>query len=151
MMNQRIWSAVAVGAAVALLLQALPLVFTMTDSVKYHVLLRVDGPPAKGDYVDVSLYHESIDATQAVRLTKRVACVAGDLLRFERGGHWCNEQFLGQVLQRDSASVPLPAFVWNGPVPEGKVFLTGDHIRSFDSRYFGFVNAAALERLQPLF
>ena len=150
-MNKRAWIAIGVAAAVAALLQALPLVFPMTESVKYHVLLRVPGAPAKGDYVNVALYHQSIDRTQAVRLTKRVACVAGDLLRYERGAHFCNGKYLGQVLKRDSQSVPLPEFIWNGPVPEGKVFLTGDHVRSFDSRYFGFVNAAALERLQPLF
>jgi len=150
-MNQRTWMAIAVGGAVAVLLQAVPLVFPMTESVKYHVLLRVPGAPGKGDYVNVSLYHESIDQSQAVRLTKRVACVAGDLLRSERGAHWCNDQYLGAVLKRDTQGVPLPEFVWNGPVPEGKVFLSGDHVRSFDSRYFGFVNASALQRLQPLF
>jgi type IV secretory pathway protease TraF len=150
-MNRRLWVVMGVAVAMVALLQALPLVFPMTDSVRYHVLLRVGGDPVKGDYVNVALYHESIDKAQAVRLTKRVACVAGDQLRYERGGHWCNGQYLGQVLRRDSYSVPLPQFIWNGPVPPGKVFLTGDHVRSFDSRYFGFVNAAALERLRPLF
>ncbi len=150
-MTWRLWNVLAIGGAVLVVLQALPLVFPMTHSVKYHVLVRIPGEAVKGDYVNVALYHESIDKTQAVRLTKRVACVAGDVLNFERGAHWCNEKYLGQVLRRDSKSVPLPEFTWNGPVPEGKVFLTGDHVRSFDSRYFGFVNAAALEKLRPLF
>jgi len=150
-MNRRLWTAFVAAASVAAVLQMLPLVFPATDSVKYHVLLRVPGAASKGDYVNVALYHESIDARQAVRLTKRVACVAGEVLKSDRGAHWCNEEYLGRVLRRDSRSVPLPEFVWNGPVPDGKVFLSGDHVRSFDSRYFGFVNAAALERLQPLF
>lgn len=150
-MSARHWWVIALAGAIAALLQASLLVFTTTDSVKYHVLLRVSGAAAKGDYVDVSLYHALIDKDRAVRVTKRVACVAGDVLRFERGAHWCNDQYLGRVLQRDSRATPLPQFAWNGTVPEGKVFLTGDHVRSFDSRYFGFVNAAALERLRPLF
>jgi type IV secretory pathway protease TraF len=150
-MNKRFWIVLSVVAGVTALLQAVPLVFPMTNSVKYHVLVRVPGEPHKGDYVNVALYHESIDRAQAVRLTKRVACVAGEVLRYERGAHWCNEQYLGTVLSRDTQGVPLPEFAWNGPVPEGKVFLSGDHLRSFDSRYFGFVNAAALDRLRPLF
>ena len=147
----RWWMVIATVAGVTAVMHALPLVFPMTESVKYHVLVKVDGNPAKGDYVNVALYHESIDRGQAVRLTKRVACVAGDVLKFERGGHWCNDQFLGYVLKRDTRGVALPQFTWNGPVPPDKVFLSGDHIRSFDSRYFGFVNAAALERLRPIF
>lgn len=150
-MNKRLWIVLAVVASVTALLQVVPLVFPMTDSVRYHVLVRVPGKVHKGDYVNVALYHESIDRAQAVRLTKRVACVAGEVLRFERGAHWCNEEYLGRVLQRDTRGVPLPEFAWNGPVPDGKVFLAGDHQRSFDSRYFGFVNATALQRLQPLF
>lgn len=150
-MNRRLLIVLVVVAAVTALLQAVPLVFPMTDSVKYHVLVRVPGEAHKGDYVNIALYHESIDKAQAVKLTKRVACVAGEVLKYERGTHWCNEQYLGTVLKRDTQGVPLPEFAWNGPVPEGKVFLTGDHVRSFDSRYFGFVNASALERLLPLF
>lgn len=150
-MNKRFWIVLVVVASVTALMQAVPLVFPMTESVKYHVLVRVPGEAHKGDYVNIALYHESIDKTQAVKLTKRVACVAGEVLKYERGTHWCNEQYLGTVLKRDTQGVPLPEFAWNGPVPEGKVFLTGDHVRSFDSRYFGFVNAAALERLLPLF
>lgn len=150
-MNKRLWIVLAVVASVTALMQAVPLVFPMTESVKYHVLVRVPGEAHKGDYVNIALYHESIDKAQAVKLTKRVACVAGEVLKYERGAHWCNAQYLGAVLKRDTQGVPLPEFAWNGPVPEGKVFLTGDHVRSFDSRYFGFVNAAALERLRPLF
>ncbi len=147
----RWWMVIASVAAVTALMHALPLVFPMTESVKYNVLVKVGGTPAKGDYVNVALYHESIDKGQAVRLTKRVACVAGEVLKSERGANWCNGEFLGYVLKRDTQGVPLPQFTWNGPVPQDKVFLSGDHIRSFDSRYFGFVNAAALERLRPIF
>jgi conjugal transfer pilin signal peptidase TrbI len=147
----RWWMVMSTVAAVTALLHARPLVFPMTESVKYHVLVKVSGKPAKGEYVNVALYHESIDRDQAVRLTKRVACVAGEVLKAGRGAHWCNGEFLGVVLQRDTRGVPLPQFTWNGPVPPDKVFLSGDHIRSFDSRYFGFVNAAALERLRPIF
>lgn len=150
-MKKRAWIVIAIVAGVTALLQSMPLVFPMTESVKYHVLLKAPGEVHKGDYVNVALYHESIDKAQAVNLTKRVACVAGEILKYERGAHWCNAQYLGTVLKRDTQGMPLPEFSWNGPVPDGKVFLSGDHVRSFDSRYFGFVNAAALERLQPLF
>lgn len=127
------------------------IVIPMTPSVKYHVLVESGGAPAKGDYVDVDVYHASIDDDRAVRLTKRVACVAGEVLRYENGRHYCGDDYLGTVLKRTTEGVPLRAFEFNGPIPEGKVFLIGDHERSFDSRYLGLVNQAALQRLTPIF
>lgn len=127
-----------------------PLVMPMTKSVKYSLLVKVTGAPQKGEYVNVRLYHEAIAADQAVQLTKRVGCVAGEQLRTDGGKHYCGTQFLGQALEKDSKGKKLPRFVWNGPVPPGKVYLVGDHPRSFDSRYFGFVNASSLERLKPV-
>ena len=34
----------------------------------------------------------------------------------------------------------LTAFKYAGTVPEGKMFLTGSHKDSYDSRYFGFID-----------
>jgi conjugal transfer pilin signal peptidase TrbI len=142
----------SVAAVVALISYVhIGVVIPMTPSVKYHVLLESSGAPAKGDYVDVDVYHAGIDEERAVRLTKRVACVAGEMLRFENGRHYCEDQYLGTVLKRTSEGLPLRPFEYSGPVPDGKVFLIGDHERSFDSRYLGFVNHAALTRLTPVF
>ncbi len=148
--RRRLAIAISVAAIAALALQFSPLVMPMTQSVKYSLLVKVGGQPHKGDYVNVQVFHQAIAKDQAVRLTKRVGCVAGDVLRTEKGKQYCGNQFLGQALEKDSKGKKLPTFVWNGPIPEGKVYLVGDHPRSFDSRYFGFVNAAALERLHPL-
>ncbi len=142
----------SVAAVVAIIAYVhMGIVIPMTPSVKYHVLLESSGIPAKGDYVDVDVYHSSIDGERAVRLTKRVACVAGELLRYENGRHYCGDNYLGVVLKRTSEGLPLKAFEFNGVIPEGKVFLSGDHERSFDSRYLGLVNESALTRLTPIF
>lgn len=123
----------------------------LMQSVKYHAFLLSNGEPAKGDYVNVQVRNRVIDLDKAVTITKRVACTAGEKLEYRAEEHFCDGHPLGRVLARTSTGIPLQAFQWNGPVPANMVFLSGDHPRSFDSRYFGFVQVASLQRLTPLF
>jgi type IV secretory pathway protease TraF len=51
---------------------------------------------------------------------------------------------LGQALAADSQGRPLPQFSFNGPVPVGKLFMVGTHPRSYDSKYYGFIDAHAI-------
>jgi len=147
------WTRIGVLAGVVALLTFVHLgvVFTMTPSVKYTVLLVSAGPAHKGDYVTLEFYHQVIHADRAVKLTKRVACVAGDSLKYSNGHHYCNGAYLDTVLTRTTEGMRLPLFEFDGQIPDGMVFLVGDHERSFDSRYFGLVKADALQRLTPIF
>jgi hypothetical protein len=58
------------------------------------------------------------------------------------GNHhfFCNGKLLGQALEADSKGQPLPQFAFNGPVPPDKLFLVGTHPRSYDSKYYGFID-----------
>jgi type IV secretory pathway protease TraF len=54
---------------------------------------------------------------------------------------YCDEVFLGIALRGVvSREREVKQFVFNGAVPEGKIFIVGDSADSYDSRYFGFVN-----------
>jgi conjugative transfer signal peptidase TraF len=85
------------------------------------------------------------------QLFKRVAGLPGDRVCVNRERYEVNGELLGPVLASDSAGNALPSALFCGVVPEGMYFLAGDTRRSFDSRYFGPVPAAALtDRLTPL-
>ena len=59
---------------------------------------------------------------------------------------------VGHTLAEDSERNPLPLFRFDGVIPEGKLFVVGHHPRSWDSRYFGFVDVEeVLNRAYPLF
>lgn len=126
-------------------------VLEKTHSVKYRALLILGGEPHKGDYVNLQIQHPLIERNRRVTITKRIGCVAGEKLSFHDDRFYCNQELLGGVLKKTWRGEPLTAFAWSGPVPQGKVFLIGDHPRSFDSRYFGFVNTTELTKLWPLF
>ncbi len=76
------------------------------------------------------------------RMIKRVGCRPGEWLRVDAEHRFtCDGRPLGQALATDSQGRPLPRFIHNCPVPAGQLFLVGTHPRSYDSRYFGFVDA----------
>ena len=99
-----------------------------------------------------SLHLRDLFAADPARGERFSAEAAGLYLDYSRRpGEWlqrdaqhrfsCDGRSLGQALTTDSQGQPLPRFTHNGPVPEGQLFLVGTHPRSYDSRYFGFVDA----------
>jgi signal peptidase I/conjugal transfer pilin signal peptidase TrbI len=128
---------------------------TLTPSVKYRlfVLDRDLSQVKNGDYVLVSLdvgrlgnlpLPEGVREGETVRAVKRVACAEGELLRVAGRDFFCDDEPVGRAKERSLKGVSLTPFVFSGPVPEGWVFLSGDHPDSFDSRYFGFVDKKTL-------
>jgi conjugal transfer pilin signal peptidase TrbI len=139
------------AVALAVMFVESHLVIPATPSIRWHALWIAPGAIAKGDYANVVIKNDVIDADDAVKLTKRVACVAGEHLKYENGQHFCNGEWLGRTLPVTREGRRLSAFVYDGPIPAGKVYLAGENYRSFDSRYFGFVDVASLTRVTPLF
>ena len=75
------------------------------------------------------------------QMIKKVGCLPGDQLTINEANHFfCNGRSLGQALETDSKGRPLPIFSFNGPVPADKLFLVGTHPRSYDSKYYGFID-----------
>ncbi len=99
-----------------------------------------------GDYLvfrhrDLAQLRQGLGASRE-RMIKRVGCRPGEWLHVDAEHRFtCNGRPLGQALATDSQGQSLPRFIHNGPVPTGQLFLVGTHHRSYDSRYFGFVDA----------
>lgn len=124
-----------------------------TDSVKATVVWRTTGIPQKGDYamytLDVRPYKylkSDLVKGDSIIVTKRVVCTAGDTL-IEKDRHFlCNGEHVAVAKTTSTQGKPLTPFAWNGPIPAGKVFLLGEHLDSFDSRYWGFADQSATQR-----
>ena len=99
-----------------------------------------------GDYLvfrhrDLAQVRQGLGANPE-RMIKRVGCRPGEWLQVDADQRFaCDGRPLGQALATDSQGQSLPRFIHNGPVPAGQLFLVGTHPRSYDSRYFGFVDA----------
>jgi len=79
-------------------------------------------------------------------LLKKVGCKEGDRLSTIGLNYYCNESFLGQAREFDSSMKRVDHFTFNGIIPKGYFFMLGTHPKSYDSRYFGFVQKDKLER-----
>lgn len=130
-----------------------------SDSVDVR-LLRVasDVPIERGDFVAYCLPGEWTEPLvargypagqagcddESIGLLKRVVALEGEELRD-----------LGPVLEIENgprlARLPgFPVATLPAIVPDGFAVLAGEHPRSYDSRYFGLVPTAELERLEAL-
>lgn len=71
---------------------------------------------------------------------KYIACMEGDDLVIENGVVRCNGKYLGSQLKQDSKGNKLLLFAYNGKVPKDKFFMWTPFVKSYDSRYWGFID-----------
>ena len=98
-----------------------------------------------GDYIvfshpDTGYIHRGLSKDNDL-LIKMVGCTPGEKLTTQAGSIYCESSFLGTSLLRDGEGKTLPQFSYNGLIPANKYFMVGSHELSFDSRYFGFIDA----------
>jgi conjugative transfer signal peptidase TraF len=123
-----------------------------TPSLYHRVFFLCQVPPLNtiktGDYLVFS-QPETISqniwlSETTAPMIKMVGCLPEEHLLVDQQKIICEDVFLGTLLEKDSKGHPLPKFIHNGTVPPGKLFMIGQHAQSFDSRYFGFVDAKNL-------
>lgn len=139
----------------------------VTPSLPRGIYRNSEEKPAIGDLVSFCLgqnqsalalerqYLESGSCPAGARpLLKKLAGVPGDQVIqteegiFVNGSRWENTVFS----EVDSQSRPMPAASLSGVIPEGMALVLSDaHAGSFDSRYFGFVPLASLQKVIPVF
>ena len=118
-----------------------------SGSLDHRVFFLLPAPAKResGDYL--VFRHQGLSQMQQGlrgdhdQMIKKVGCLPGDQLTINEANHFfCNGRSLGQALETDSKGRPLPIFSFNGPVPADKLFLVGTHPRSYDSKYYGFID-----------
>jgi conjugal transfer pilin signal peptidase TrbI len=71
---------------------------------------------------------------------KYTKCLPGDKLEVKGLKYYCNGKYFATAQKTDSKGRPVKHFVYSGIVPDGKVFMYAPHPRSYDSRYWGFLD-----------
>lgn len=126
-------------------------------------------PPARGDLAALCLSPEntytaissernylgtsSLCLSGQKPLLKEVAGLAGDSVTVHSSLIQVNDTlFILTSRTRDSQGRELPRNLRSGVIPEGKALLLSTHHKnSFDSRYFGLVDASTLHKVIPIF
>lgn len=126
----------------------------MSPSIDKRVFWKGDGHPSASNQFGTFVYpnHPYLEKREmsGKPFTKRVGCIAGDRLEKIGQSFYCNGEFIAKALLHDRLDDTLPVFEFNGVVPDGKVFMVGDHPFSGDSRYLGFVELESVKRVIPI-
>ena len=71
---------------------------------------------------------------------KYAKCVAGDKLEVRGLKYYCNGKYIDTARTHDSKGKKVSHFIFNGIIPQGKVFMWAPHPHSYDSRYWGLLD-----------
>jgi conjugal transfer pilin signal peptidase TrbI len=121
------------------------LTLNQTQSLPYHAFFCIKGLKVRrGDLVCLK-GHES-DYAGDLSLTKRLAGLPGDSIALKDGQIVVAGRKVGRMQSHTQDGKPLHP-LQSRVVPEGMVFVAGDHPRSFDSRYgeFGLVDGGCVQ------
>jgi len=83
---------------------------------------------------------------------KRIGCSAGEEIKNIGNEYYCKNQLIAIAKDYSLGGERLKKFEYSGKIPEGDMFLLGDHVDSYDSRYFGFIKTKdIIATVYPLF
>ena len=120
------------------------LIFTLTPSLPHRFYLKLSPEDIKrGEYILFHLHGDRY-AKDEDFLLKRVVCTEGNVLFVRDRKYYCNEFYLGEAKEYTLTGERLDNFVYTGRIPEGYVFVLGNHPDSYDSRYFGLVHRSQI-------
>lgn len=104
-----------------------------------------------GDYVMFSLLKSKQENDLPAKLVrmiedggedlqiKRIGCSAGEEIKNIGNEYYCKNELIARAKDYSLDGERLKKFEFSGKIPEGDMFLVGDHVDSYDSRYFGFI------------
>jgi len=103
-----------------------------------------------GDYVlfpAPKIYSQlaGINLHDSAKAMKRLKCKDGQTLTVQGLQFFCDNIFIGLAKEKTLSGKPLTLFVFNGDIPDGKLFVMGSHRDSYDSRYMGFIDRKSVE------
>lgn len=119
-------------------------------SLPYRVFLelRVFEEIERGDYVEIYVGDMDLPKEGVRFLIKKVVCKEGDFLLVEGDAYFCN----GEKVAEAYRGAFTERFIYKGEVPKGKYFVVGEHPKSYDSKYMGFVDRSRIvAKVVPLF
>lgn len=148
---------VSLGILLAVLLTQIRFTINQTPSLSYRAFICIKGlAPERGDFVSISDHPTKY--FEEIHYTKRLMGFPGDKIEIHGNQMYINHKCVDNTsVNKSCTHSPDPSLIGslrkatqdgralhpfkNTVIPEGYVFVSADHPRSFDSRYeeFGLV------------
>jgi len=125
------------------------LVFSPQPSLGHHVFIcNYETPKTmeRGDKISFDFPYNTFFYKKDDPFIKIIGCLPGDKLTVDKGkNYFCNGEWLGKARDTSSDGKGVSNFEFSGEVPANKIFVYGTHPKSYDSRYWGFLDVAAVD------
>lgn len=123
---------------------------TSLDFRLYYHTAYMSEKAKKGDYILFELPENELYPA-GLKVVKSIACMPGDTLETkafqDKINYYCNDALISTAtIFKTSTGEPIHPYLFGGIIPEAVVFVLGDKNNSFDSRYWGFLPEADIER-----
>ncbi|SMN17207.1 hypothetical protein CRYPD_56 [uncultured Candidatus Thioglobus sp.] len=123
------------------------IVVNISDSHAGTIFLKSNKKPIKNDFVYFDFKHKLLPKNIDT-LSKKLVCVEGDNLVINDNFIACNERkYLIKRNKKTGSGKPIKQFYYDGIVPKNKAVVWGKNIKSFDSRYLGFMKYDQLKTM----
>jgi conjugal transfer pilin signal peptidase TrbI len=118
------------------------ILISKTKSLPYTVILLT---PAKkydtGTMVTFKYtFKNYFNYSQGTNFTKIIGCSQGETIERKNDNFYCNNHFLGTAIRKDGTGKIIESVYLNEVIPKGKFFMIGTNPKSYDSKYFGYVD-----------
>ncbi|MFZ4166263.1 signal peptidase I [Brevundimonas sp. SPF441] len=125
----------------------------VTESLPHWAFItdRSDKAVARGDLVEF-VAPPTPYYPEGQRFVKRVAGVAGDRVETQARNFYVAGKLVGAAKERARSGEAAPIGP-TGVIPEGRIFVVGDHVDSLDSRYaaIGWISAdRIIGKVEPI-
>jgi len=122
----------------------------LSPSVKYRIFYYKrnfqQSDLHNGTYVVFDMYTKLHKNCQPCQVVKKIGCTEGNNLHVDKNNfYYCNDEYMGTAKAFTKTGDVLYSFYYNGPVPQKKLFVIGDHEDSYDSKYMGFINKSDIK------
>ncbi len=78
--------------------------------------------------------------TKGKLFLKKIGCNSGQYLEVTNNQVFCDGTIIATLLDKNKEGQILPKISFCGIIPNDKFFALGEHLYSYDSRYFGLVD-----------
>jgi conjugal transfer pilin signal peptidase TrbI len=114
---------------------------THSNHKQFFIIDKWDKDIHRDNYVAFSSLRMTPYFPDGTKVIKSAAAMPGDQIKVDEAVH-VNGKEWGKLIHHEKLGKKLEEFAREEVVPSGKIYALGVHVKSFDSRYWGYVDTS---------